>query len=213
MGAHHSNRALGQLDMQKRRLRAIRYFEKNWSERRIAGALNVSAPSVHAWKVAWKTRGQEGLRAGKYGPKFSLSREEQELVKAKVIEGPDVHGFSGSFWTLGRIQICIKQWTGVHYHHRSLSRVLRRLGFSHQVGVRKVLVRDDIGFKNWLAKNARAFRYRGKRGPRFAAILRFMYKYETGMSDKYETEMIHTWRLRGAERAGRKRKPPKLSAA
>ena len=57
MNTHHPNRALSQKEMEARRLKAVPHFKRKLSERRIAEKLDVSGPSVHAWKVAWQKRG------------------------------------------------------------------------------------------------------------------------------------------------------------
>lgn len=148
---HHPNRALSQEDMEKRRLKAVPYFKQKWSERRIAEKLGVSGPSVHDWKVAWKEDGRDGLKAGHYGRVSRLTPKKEALVRKNILKGADEQGFSGDFWTLKRLTIGIKRWTGVAYEDRSVWHVLKRLGFSCQKPIKRARERDEEAIQTWLS--------------------------------------------------------------
>ena len=148
---HHPNRALSQQELQARRLRAVPYFKKGWSLRRIAQKLCVSPIAVHQWKVVWKHKGSRGLVAGRYGPPPKLTATEERKVSAQIQKGAAIHGFSGDFWTLGRLTSAVRTWTGVAYHDRSLWHVLKRLGFSCQKPVKRAVERDEKAIATWLS--------------------------------------------------------------
>lgn len=150
---HHPNRALSQKEMETRRLRATPYFKRGWSERAVAKKLGVSPPAVHYWKVAWQGDKKNGLKAGKYGPSFKLVPEKEAMVKKKILRGAGEYGFSGDFWTLGRITEAVASWTGVRYEDRSVWHVLKRLGFSCQKPVRRAVERDENAIRNWISKD------------------------------------------------------------
>ncbi|MBI5221000.1 MAG: winged helix-turn-helix domain-containing protein [Candidatus Liptonbacteria bacterium] len=149
---HHPNRALSQEEMEARRLRAVPYFKQEWSERRIAGKLGVSGPSVHDWKVAYLSGGIETLRAGRYGPKPKFGKDAESVVRRNILTGAEAHGFSGNFWTLKRLTLAMKRWTGIAYEDRSIWHVLRRLGFSCQKPIRRAKERDEEAIRTWLAE-------------------------------------------------------------
>lgn len=148
---HHPNRALSQKEMEARRLRAVPYFKKGWSLRRIGAKLGVSPIAVHQWKAAWKQSGQAGLFAGKYGPVSLLSPKREQVVSRKILQGAAAHGFSGDFWTLARLTHAVRSWTGVIYRERSVWHVLRRLGFSCQKPVKRAVERDEQAIATWLS--------------------------------------------------------------
>jgi transposase len=150
MNTHHPNRALSQKEMEARRLKAVPYFNKKWSERRIAAELGVSGPSVHAWKVAWKARGNKGLLAGVYGRKSFLSSKEVKKVKQNILKGAEAHGFSGDFWTLARLTRAVKRWTGIQYEDRSIWHLLKRFGFSCQRPTQRAVERDEKAITTWI---------------------------------------------------------------
>lgn len=146
---HHPNRALSQKEMEARRLKAVPYFKKEWSERHIAKNLGVSGPSIHEWKIAWKERGVEGLKAGHYGRSSCLSKEKERIVKRNILKGAEAHGFSGDYWTLRRVTKAIEKWTRVTYEDRSVWHLLKRLGFSCQKPVRRAVERDEEAIRTW----------------------------------------------------------------
>lgn len=151
MNTHHPNRALSQEKMEERRLQAVPYFKRKWSERHIAEKLGVSGPSVHEWKVAWKKNGRDGLKAGHYGRISRLTEKKEALVRRNILKGANEQGFSGDFWTLKRLTIGIKRWTGISYGDRSVWHVLKRLGFSCQKPVKRARERDEEAIQTWLA--------------------------------------------------------------
>jgi transposase len=148
---HHPNRALSQKELEARRLRAVPYFKKGWSLRRIAHKFGVSFIAVRQWKAAWKENGAAGLRAGRYGPRSKLSAREAKKVSARIQKGAAAYGFSGDFWTLSRLTNAVRAWTGVAYHDRSIWHVLKRLGFSCQKPVKRAVERDERAIKTWLS--------------------------------------------------------------
>lgn len=151
MNTHHPNRALSQEEMEARRLKAVPYFKWKWSERRIAKQLGVSGPSVHDWKVAWKKQGLQGLKAGRYGRVSRLTPKKESLVRRNILKGASEQGFSGDFWTLKRLTMGIKRWTGIAYEDRSVWHVLKRLGFSCQKPIKRARERDEEARSTWLS--------------------------------------------------------------
>jgi len=152
---HHPNRALSQEAMVARRLRAVPYFKRHWPERNIAKKLGVSNMAIHQWKTAWKEKGVNGLKAGRYGPSSKLSPLKEKAVRQKILQGAETHGFSGDYWTLNRVPNAVKSWTGVLYQDRSVWHVLKRLGFSCQKPVKRAVERDERAIRIWRQKTWR----------------------------------------------------------
>ena len=149
---HHPNRARSQKELEARRLRAVPYFKKSWSLRHIGKKLGVSFIAVHQWKTAWQAKGIAGLKAGQYGPVSKLSPAKEKVVRSRILQGAETHGFSGDYWTLNRITDAVKSWTGVRYQNRSVWHVLKRLGFSCQKPVKRAVERDERAIRIWKQK-------------------------------------------------------------
>lgn len=146
---HHPNRALSQRELEARRLRAVPYFKKSWSLRRIGKKLGVSFVAVYQWKTAWQGKGVAGLKAGRYGSISKLSPAKEKVTRARLLQGAEAHGFSGDFWTLNRITSAIQKWTGVIYQNRSVWHVLKRLGFSCQKPLKRAVERNEKEIRTW----------------------------------------------------------------
>ena len=131
-------------------MRAVPYFKKEWSERKIGAKLGVSGPTVHEWKVFWKKKGIAGLKAGVYGRVSRLSKQEEKLVRKQILKGAGAFGFSGDFWTLKRLSISVRRWVKVDYKDRSIWHVLKRLGFSCQKPARRARERDEKAITTWM---------------------------------------------------------------
>ena len=111
--------------------------------------LGVSAVAVCQWKAEWKKSGRNGLLSGHYGPASKLSPKKEKEVRKKILKGAEANGFSGDFWTLGRITSAVKTWTGVLYQERSVWHVLKRLGFSCQKPSKRAVERDEKVIRTW----------------------------------------------------------------
>lgn len=147
---HHPNRALSQKELEVRRLRAVPYFKTGRSLRHIARKLGVSPIAVHQWRVSWRDKGRAGLKAGRYGSVSKLSPQKERMVQKRLLKGAEIHGFSGDFWTLGRMTKAIAAWTGSTYRARSVWHLMRRLGFSCQKPAKRAVERDERAIRTWL---------------------------------------------------------------
>lgn len=72
---------------------------------------------------------QDRLRPG---PKSRLDAAEQATSAAMILAGPDVEGTGLSAWTLPDLCCEVETRWGKRFHPASLSRVVRKLGFSRQ---------------------------------------------------------------------------------
>lgn len=83
--------------------------------------------------VRYNAEGMAGLQdRPRPGPKPRLNEAERAALAALILAGPDVEATGLSAWT--RPELCREigvRW-GKHFHPASLSRVVRKLGFSRQ---------------------------------------------------------------------------------
>lgn len=137
-------------EIEKRRFKAVKYFEKGKSGAEVAKRLGVKRQSAHTWKKAWEKGGKEALRSkGRAGCKRKLTaRQEKELIKI-LLKGPKAEGYVTEVWTLPRVRAVIMKYMGTKYHPSHLSRLLRALGFSCQRPERRALERDEKKIAHW----------------------------------------------------------------
>lgn len=136
--------------MEQRRLKAARLFEKGLGASEVARKLGVKRQSAHAWKMAWEQGGRTSLRSsGAAGRKPRLSAlQKQEVVEA-LLDGPQKSGYATEVWTLPRVRALIRKRTGESYHESHVSRLLHSLGFSCQRPERRAIERDEKKIRQW----------------------------------------------------------------
>ncbi|MGH7212814.1 MAG: winged helix-turn-helix domain-containing protein [Acetobacteraceae bacterium] len=83
--------------------------------------------------VRYNAEGLAGLRdRPRPGPKPRLDEAERKGLSELILQGPDVEASGLSAWTLAELCSEIATRWGKRFHPASLSRVVRRLGFSRQ---------------------------------------------------------------------------------
>jgi transposase len=136
--------------LERRRLRAMRLFEKGETQASVARRLGVSRQTALRWAQAWSRDGAEGLRAaGRAGRKAKLSSEQRDQIEQALLEGPAALGYVTELWTLPRIADLIERITGVRYHPGHVWRLLRELGWSLQKPTTRARERNEAAIARW----------------------------------------------------------------
>lgn len=137
-------------EMERRRIKAAKYFERGLGSSEVARKLGVRRQSVHAWKKAWLVGGKQSLRSsGPAGPKPRLTPAQQQEVVDALLEGPRSSGYATDVWTLPRVRALIRKLTAESYNESHVSRMLRSLGFSCQRPERRAIERDEKKIAHW----------------------------------------------------------------
>lgn len=147
MAHHHPNRALPVKELEKRRLRAGRYFTNGKTAYFIEKHFGVSATTAREWRTRW----QNGtLRAGHQGNTSKLTPAQKKDVARHILQGPRAAGYTTELWTLSRITLLIKKTQAVHYEPRSVWHLLRAIGFSCQKPIRRAKERNEKAIRVWI---------------------------------------------------------------
>jgi transposase len=137
-------------EMEKRRLKAARHFDRGLGAAEVARRLGVTRQSAHEWKKAWEAGGRESLRSsGPAGPKSRLAPSAQQQLVDALLEGPQAAGYATDVWTLPRVRALITKLSGEVYDPAHVSRLLRSLGFSCQRPERRAIERDEPKIAHW----------------------------------------------------------------
>lgn len=140
-------------EMEKRRLSAVRLFEKQWPAAEVGRKLGVTRQVAHRWKQAWERGGKAALGSkGKAGRKLKVNAAQKQEVIEALIKGPRAAGYRTELWTLPRVSILIEELTGVSYHPGHVWRVLGAWGFSCQRPERRAIERDEKAIATWKRK-------------------------------------------------------------
>jgi transposase len=136
--------------LERRRMRAMRLFQKGESQADVARRLGVSRTTALRWERAWDREGVQGLRAaGRAGRKPRLTGEQREQIEQALLEGPTALGYETELWTLPRIAEVIERITGVHYHPGHVWRLMGQLGWSIQKPTTRARERDEAAIARW----------------------------------------------------------------
>jgi transposase len=132
-----------------RRFQALHLRREGWSRQDIAEALDVSPVSVSRWFARAREGGTEALRARPSpGRPPKLSPAQKRLIPEFLWHGAEAYGFRGEVWTCARIALVIQEEFGVGYHKDHVGRLLKQLGWTPQMPIRRAIQRDEphVGF-------------------------------------------------------------------
>jgi transposase len=135
---------------QWRRLRAFGLKQQGWTQRAIGEALNVSEESVSKWMARARWGGSGALLTHHPpGRPAVLSPGQMALIPEFLWHGPEAYGFAGQVWTCKRVAKVIQWEFGVHYDKGHVSRLLKRLGWTPQMPIRRAAQRDEAAIERW----------------------------------------------------------------
>ncbi len=136
-----------------RRLRALSLKHEGWSQRMIAEALGVSDPAVSHWLAVAERGGVEALRSHPSAGRVSrLTAEQRRQIPEFLWHGAEAYGFRGQVWTCARIALVIEEEFGIRYHKDHVGRLLKELGWTPQMPIRRATQRDEEAIQRWRAE-------------------------------------------------------------
>ena len=116
-----------------RRLLAIANALSGMDRKTAAEAAGMDRQALRDWIIRYNAHGLEGLRDrwGKGRP-GRLEPDEQTELAAIILRGPDPETEGLSAYTLADLARITQERFGKPFHPASMSRLVRRLGFSRQ---------------------------------------------------------------------------------
>jgi transposase len=131
------------------RMQAVEMFEQRVPAAEIAARLRVTARSVCRWRQAWLAGGAAGLASKGQAARCRLDEAQLAELETVLEAGPLAAGFSDQRWTLARVGGLIEKKFGMHYTLPGVWYLLRRLGWTCQMGARRAIERDDGAVEVW----------------------------------------------------------------
>ena len=136
--------------LQKRRLKAVRLFEKGISPAEVARRLGVHRQSAGRWRMEWLAGGEQALQSkGRIGRRSALGPDQTARLATILKAGAVAAGMPTEVWTLPRVARVIRDEFGVPYHPGHVSKVLAALGFTCQRPSRRAIERDEEQILHW----------------------------------------------------------------
>ena len=109
----------------------------------IAAELRVSERSVRRWRPAWLDGGAAGLASRGQATRCRLGEQQLAALDAALDAGPLAAGWADQRWTLARVRDLVAQRFGVHYTIPGIWYLLRRGGWTCQLGARRARSRGS----------------------------------------------------------------------
>ena len=131
------------------RLAAVERFEQRVPAPDIAAQLRVSERSVQRWRRAWEAGGAPGLASKGQAARCRLSADQLAELDRVLDAGPAAAGWQDQRWTLARIRDLIGATFRVQYTIPGTWYLLRRRGWTCQLGARRATERDDGAIEVW----------------------------------------------------------------
>ena len=140
-----------QIELEKRRRRALELLGKGMKPPEIAQKLDSSLSSVYYWNDLYKKKGDEALKS-KPVPRRSekLNGRQKRSLTQTLVKGAMKNGYSTDLWTLRRISEVIDKRFEVSYHPSHVWKLLRELGWSCQKPETRARERDEKKIKQWI---------------------------------------------------------------
>jgi len=131
------------------RLAVVERFEQRVPVAVIAAELRVSERSVQRWRRAWEAGGVPALASRGQAARCRLDDGQLAELDRVLEAGPAASGWEDQRWTLARIRDLIAARFTVQYTIPGVWYLLRRRGWSCQLGARRAIERDDGAVEVW----------------------------------------------------------------
>jgi transposase len=137
-----------------RRFQAITLLRDGIAPIEVANRLGVDLRSIRRWRASYARFGPAGLASRPVpGRPRKLDAAGCARLDAILLQGARAHGFLTNSWTCSRIAAIILHMFGIRYHADHIGRLLRALGWIHQVPARRVSTRDAARCGHWVKKS------------------------------------------------------------
>lgn len=83
------------------------------------------------------------------GPACRLTPDQQRLIPEFLWHGAEAYGFRGEVWTCARVALVIREELGVCYHKGHVGKLLKQLGWTPQMPIRRAIQRDEQAIARW----------------------------------------------------------------
>src|SRR6266513_751428 len=131
------------------RLEAGRRFEQGAPAAVIAAELRVSERSVRRWRQASQAAVPAGLASRGQAAQCRLDEQQLAALDLALEAGPLAAGWEDQRWTLARVRDLVAAKFKVQYTVPGIWYLLRRRGWTCQIGAHRAIERDDGMVEVW----------------------------------------------------------------
>ena len=138
------------------RKRVIRNIEKGMSQAKACEIFGVSRTAIYKWQKRYKKQGERGLnkkRQGRPQESGKLTGWQASWVARTITDKcPEQLRFPWGLWTREAVQALIKWKYGIELSISSVSRLLKKWGFTPQKPIRRAYERNPKAISEWMTK-------------------------------------------------------------
>jgi transposase len=131
------------------RLEAVKRFEQRVPAAVIAAELRGSERSMRRWRQAWLAGGPAGVASRGQAARCRLDDRQLAALDVALEAGPLAAGWTDQRWTLARVRDLVASKFRVQYTIPGIWYLLRRRGWTCQLGARRAIERDDGAVEVW----------------------------------------------------------------
>jgi transposase len=131
------------------RLEAAGRFGQRAPATVIAAELRVSERSVRRWRQAWQAAGETGLASRGQAAQCRLDEQQLAALDLALEAGPLAAGWEDQRWTLARVRDLVVAKFKAQYTVPGIWYLLKRRGWTCQLGARRAIERDDGAVEVW----------------------------------------------------------------
>jgi transposase len=141
--------AEGRRRREQARLDAVTRSEQRVPAAAIAAELRVSDRSVRRWRRDWLPAGPAGVASRGQAARCRVDEGQLAELDAVLDAGPLAAGREDQRWTLARVRDLVAAKFRAQYTVPGIWYLLRRRGWTCQLGARRAIERDDGAVEAW----------------------------------------------------------------
>ena len=148
-------RKLSQDAQEELRKQGVKLVLSGMKQTEVAGQFGVTKTTVQNWMVAYREKGWNGLKKGRRGRKKGDNQkltmaQEKEIQSILVDHTPDQLKMDFALCGRKAVQQLIEDRFKVHYCLQSMSRILKKWGFTPQRPVKRAYEQRPAEVNRWL---------------------------------------------------------------
>jgi len=161
-------RSLSHETLEELRIQAVKaVIERKQSPEKVMEVLGLHRTNIYKWLKIHKEKGYKGLTSVKAkGPSSKITSIEEGKLKKWLIKDPRQLHFDFGLWTLEMIRTLIEREFNKTLHLTTVSRLLSRMGFTHQKPLFRAFQQDPVKVEKWLREDYPAIRKEAKKEKR-----------------------------------------------
>lgn len=148
-------RSLSHEVLEAMRIEAVKaVIERKQSPETVMKVMGLHRANIYPWLKIYKEKGYEGLMSTKAkGREPKVNTAEERKLKKWLMKDPRQLHFEFGLWTLEMIQTLIEKKFGKKIHLTTVSRLLERMGFTHQKPLFRAYQQDPVKVEKWLKED------------------------------------------------------------